>query len=254
MDHDSLAPFGEMLRVFRQNNHLTQSQLAVKLGVHRNTIGHWERGNILPETKGIVLELARRLRLNEQDARRLLEASLTALAPPWTVPLHRNRCFIGRETLLQRLHAQLTPTPTAALPQAAALSGLGGIGKTQLALEYAYRYGLEYTAVFWLAAETAESLMASAQQIAEQVQLPAKQRDDQLQMVAAVQRWLAAHTGWLVIADNVEDLDVLERMLPATRQGALLLTTRRQTLGTLAELIPVPPMQDEEGVSLLLQR
>jgi DNA-binding XRE family transcriptional regulator len=86
---------------------LTQTALATALGAHRNTIGRWERGEVLPETKGIVLELARLLRLDEQETRLLLEASLTALAPYWTVPLRRNPCFTGRDTLLQHMHIWL---------------------------------------------------------------------------------------------------------------------------------------------------
>lgn len=254
MNWSTSAPFGELLVTWRTRCNLTQTALATALGMHRNTISRWERGEGLPDTKGMVLELARLLRLNEQEARQLLEASLTALAPSWTVPLRRNPCFTGRETLLQHLHTRLTAAQPVALTPALALSGLGGIGKTQLAVEYTYRYALEYTAVFWLAAETAESLMASVQQIADQLQPPVRQTTDQRQMLAIVRRWLITHTGWLVIADNVEDLDLIQAVLPPTRQGALLVTTRRQTLGNLVEPLEVPPLKSEEGVSLLLQR
>ena len=248
------ASFGELLTTWRTRRNLTQTDLATSIGAHRNTIGRWERGEVLPETRGIVLELARKLRLDEQETRSLLEASLTALVPHWTVPFRRNSSFTGRETLLELLHTRLATAQPVALIQTSALSGLGGIGKTQLAVEYAYRYGLEYRAVFWLAAETIESLMASVQQIALQLQLPDYQATDQLQIVALVQRWLITHTNWLLIVDNVEDLDLLQSVLPPTPQGALLLTTRRQALGHLAELLEVPPMKNEEGVALLLQR
>jgi hypothetical protein len=55
-----------------------------------------------------------------------------------------------------------------------------------------------------------------------------------------------------MIADNVEDLELLQTVLPSARQGALLITTRRPTLGTLAEVLDVPPMRGEEGVTLVL--
>jgi tetratricopeptide (TPR) repeat protein len=140
------------------------------------------------------------------------------------------------------------------LTQAIALSGLGGIGKTQAALEYAYRYGQEYQAVFWLAAESSESLMVSLQQMADLLQLPEREAAEQSRLASTVRRWLASHQNWLVIADNVEDLDVLQPLLPALVQGALLLTTRRQALGTLARSLEVPPMSEEEGIELLLAR
>ncbi|MBO0790906.1 MAG: tetratricopeptide repeat protein, partial [Ktedonobacteraceae bacterium] len=138
--------------------------------------------------------------------------------------------------------------------QPVALCGLGGIGKTQVALEYAHRYASEYRAIFWLAAENAESLIPSVQQIAEQLQLPECQAAEQALMVLAVQHWLATHPDWLLIVDNVEDLDVLETVLPSLQQGAILLTTRRQALGPLADVLEVPSMSREEGVCLLLAR
>src|SRR5581483_822401 len=62
----------------------------------------------------------------------------------WNVPFARNPFFTGRDSLLERLHAHLHTTQAAALSQPQAISGLGGIGKTQLALEYSYRYRQDY--------------------------------------------------------------------------------------------------------------
>jgi DNA-binding XRE family transcriptional regulator len=77
------SSFGEMLKGFRLRRRLTQQALASALDVHRNTIGAWERGDYLPESKTMMLELAQHLRLNEQETRQFLEASLTALSPYW---------------------------------------------------------------------------------------------------------------------------------------------------------------------------
>src|SRR5262249_13435214 len=96
--------------------------------------------------------------------------------------------------------------------------------------------------------------MASVQQIADLLHLPEHQAADQSQVLAIVRRWLVSHAGWMVIADNVEDPDLLQRVLPPARQGALLLTTRHQTLSTLAQPLDVPPLNQEEGIALLLQR
>jgi tetratricopeptide (TPR) repeat protein/transcriptional regulator with XRE-family HTH domain len=254
MDRGTGAPFGSLLKTFRTRRRLTQATLATALGVHRNTIGRWERGDVLPDTRGMVLELARHLHLSEPDTRQLLEASLTALTPYWNVPYPRNPCFTGREEALATLYAALRADQAAALTQAYAVSGLGGIGKTQLAVEYAYRHALEYSAIFWLGAESAESLMTGLQRLAELLGLPERQEADQQQMVAAVHRWLSMHRDWLLICDNVEELSVLQPALPPARQGALLLTTRLQALGTLAERLEVPPMSDEEGATLVLRR
>src|SRR5262249_32301784 len=71
---------------------------------------------------------------------------------------------------------------------------------------------------------------------------------------AGVQRWLSTHGQWLLIFDNVEDLTLLQRFLPATRAGAILITTRRQALGTLAQGIELPQLSRKEGLLLLLRR
>jgi tetratricopeptide (TPR) repeat protein len=253
---NSVAPttFGELLKDFRKRRRLTQAQVAAQLGTHRNTVGTWEHGDFLPESKGIVLELARALRLDDQETRHLLEASLTALAPHWSVPLPRNPFFTGREEILEILHGHLRVDQAVAITQSSALHGLGGIGKTQIALEYAYRYALEYSAAFWIAAETEEQIIASLLHIAEMLQLSERDDKDQQRMIAAVQRWLSTYGQWLLIWDNVEDLTLLDRFLPSTRSGSILLTTRRQTLGTFARGLDLLPMEQEEGVLFLLRR
>lgn len=254
MEQITADPFGEVLRSFRKRKHLSQQILADLMGVHRNTISRWEHGDFLPESKTMVLELARHLYLNDQETRLLLEASLTALAPYWNVPFLRNPLFTGREEMLEELHQGLCTHQAVALTQSYALHGLGGIGKTHLAIEYAYRHALEYTAVFWIEAESAERIISSFLVIAELLHLPAGQQADHLQIVGAVQRWLITHQKWLLIWDNVEDLDLLQRFLPPARQGSILLTTRRKTLGVLAQSIELPTMTAEEGTLFLLRR
>ena len=133
--------FGELLKTHRKRKRLTQKQLSQQLGVHANTISSWELGSYLPDTRGLVLELARHLTLDELEARQLLEASLTALAPHWLVPLPRNPFFTGREEILEALHTQLHVEQVVALTQSYAIRGLGGIGKTQLNFLHSPRIG-----------------------------------------------------------------------------------------------------------------
>lgn len=246
--------FGELLKTFRKHQRLTQKQLAQELGVSMNTVSLWELGTHLPSSRGMVLELARHLLLNEQETRQLLEASLTALSPHWQVPFPRNPLFTGREKILKTLHTQLSVDPGTVLTQASALYGLGGVGKTQIALEYAYRHALEYGAVFWIGAETVEQIISSLLRIADVLQLPGRHDQNQERIVAAVQHWLSTHSQWLLIWDNVEDIALLDRFLPSYRQGALLITTRRQALGTSARGLNLCPMEREEGILFLLRR
>lgn len=249
-----LYSFGTLLKGFRKRRRLTQQELAGAIGVHRSAIVRWEQGDFLPQSKALVLELARCLHLDEQESRGLLEASLTALAPLWHVPLPRNPFFTGRKEVLEELHTHLRLEPAVGLTRSYALQGLGGIGKTQIALEYAYRHALDYRAVFWIGAETSENVVSSLLRVASVLGLPEREGQDQQRVLATVHRWLSTHSQWLLIWDNVEDLTLLNRFLPPARQGALLLTTRCQTLGTLARGIDLLPMQQEEGVQFLLRR
>ncbi|HET8841064.1 MAG TPA: FxSxx-COOH system tetratricopeptide repeat protein [Ktedonobacteraceae bacterium] len=253
MTRSAFSSFGTILKGFRTRRGLTQHTLAEKLGVRRNTIGNWERGDFLPQSKGVVLELARLLHLDEEEIRQLLEASLIP-APHWLVPLRRNSYFTGREEILKALHTQLGADRAVALTQSSALHGLGGIGKTQIALEYVYRYALEYSAVFWIGAETEEQIIAGLLHVAETLGLPERAERDQQLVVTAVQRWLSTHGQWLLVWDNVEDFVLLDRFLPSTRSGAILLTTRRQALGTCARGLDLLPMEQEEGILFLLRR
>lgn len=79
-------------------------------------------------------------------------------AQPWNVPFQRNLYFTGREDILKELHNALKSDKAAALAQA--ISGLGGIGKTQTAVEYAYKYRNEYNAVLWVKADSREALIS----------------------------------------------------------------------------------------------
>jgi tetratricopeptide (TPR) repeat protein len=246
--------FGTLLRSLRRRQGLTQQELAEAIGVHRRTLVRWEQGDYLPESKAIVLEVARALSLDDQETRRLLDTSLTALMPYWSVPYPRNPFFTGREEVLEMLHAQLGVDRAVALTQSSALHGLGGVGKTQIALEYAYRHALEYSAVFWIRAETTEQIISSFWQIAEILHLSECQGKEQDVVVTAVKCWLSTHSQWLCIWDNLEDLALLDQFLPAVRSGALLLTTRLQALGTFAQGISLWTMEQEEALLFFLCR
>ena len=172
----------------------------------------------------------------------------------WNVPYQRNPFFTGREDVLGSLHRTLQIENAAALSHPYGTSGLGGIGKTQIAVEYAYRYGAEYDAVFWVRADSTAALTSSFMDLAHLLNLPEQNEQDQSICIEAVQRWLRLHLGWLLICDNMDDLPIAEPFLPKLGPGHILFTTRAHALGGIAQRLEVQRMEPETGALLLLRR
>src|SRR5258708_6858706 len=179
---------------------------------------------------------------------------LSPLPPLWHVPFRRNDFFTGQEEELSQLASMLHSEQKTALMQSVAISGLGGIGKTQLALEYAYRHRQDYHAILWGNADTRGHLINNFVTIASLLDLPQKDEKDEMVIVEAVKAWLRDHTGWLLIVDNANELAHVEEFIPPAFRGHLLLTTRAQVLGGLARQFEVEVMRPEIGALLLLRR
>ncbi|KAF2732931.1 HET-domain-containing protein [Polyplosphaeria fusca] len=162
------------------------------------------------------------------------------LEAPWVVTLPRPPSFVGRETELARLHAHVSSTTS----QRLAIYGLGGCGKTALALETAYRVREHQPtcAVFWVPAVSRESFEQSYRDIAIALNVPGIAGAN-----ANVKRLVKARLSnenigsWLMVIDNADDVSVLfdpldtggseERLIdfvPHSRKGSVLFTTRNR--------------------------
>lgn len=173
----------------------------------------------------------------------------------WNVPFYRNVFFTGRDELLQRLHDQLQSGQPTAITQPQAISGLGGIGKTQLATEYAYRYRHEYKAILWVRAESQETLITSYSVLAILLNLPERDAQEQEITIQAVKIWLQTHHNWLLILDNADDLDQISPFLPLPPfSGHILITTRAHDMQSLAQRLDVETLPPQQGALFLLRR
>jgi tetratricopeptide (TPR) repeat protein len=179
-------------------------------------------------------------------------ATISVENASWSVPYRRNRFFTGREHDLSTLHEQLTKNQQIAVTQA--ISGLGGVGKTQLVIEYAYHFRSTYRIILWVQADTQETLLSDLARLAPLLDLPEQYEHEQVKVAQAVKHWMSHHSGWLLILDNVENLQLVEEWTPVDHHGAILLTTRQHETEPLAQTMVVNVFSDDDGTLFLLKR
>jgi len=268
-DASEAKKFSRPLSRLKQERELrawTQSDVAERIGTTQVNVSRWEKGITVPSPyyrqklgelfNKSIQELGLIPQNNEEVSASLApsDSKPSSSSTIWNVPYRRNPFFTGRENILSQLNTVLQNSKTAALTQAQAISGLGGIGKTQIAIEYAYRYRDEYKAILWVTASSREAFTADFVNLAALLDLPEQYEQDQEFVVRAVKSWLTTHNRWLLILDNVDNLEMLTDFLPVHSSGDVLLTTRLQALATLAQSIEVEKMGLDEGVIFLLRR
>ena len=158
----------------------------------------------------------------------------------WKVLSPQNAFFTGRSSTLEQLRAAFLARKTGVFVQA--LTGLGGIGKTQIVLEYVYRYAQTYQAIFWVTADPQGDLLADYVGIARFLHLPEQQEPNQVLIVDAIKQWFQQHEGWLLVFDNVEEVAAVNAFRPTAGNGHILITTRAQATGTIAVPFEIEPM------------
>jgi tetratricopeptide (TPR) repeat protein len=175
-----------------------------------------------------------------------------ALPSIWNVPHRRNLNFTGRGELLESLHAALTSGRTAAVTQA--ISGLGGVGKTQLAVEYAYRHLADYSIVWWVRAEEASTRAGDLAGLAVKLGVAEKDARDVRAGAEAARDWLGHNSGWLLVFDNAPGPSDCAEYLPQGSTGHVIVTSRNPNWRGVAEAMPVKVLPREMAVEFLMKR
>ncbi|KAF2676780.1 HET-domain-containing protein [Lentithecium fluviatile CBS 122367] len=200
----------------------------------------------------------------ERALERLQEEMDKVNTTPFVVPFNRNARFIGREAQLAELKEKLF---VEASTKKAALTGPGGIGKTQLALELAYRTKEEVQncLVFWISASDKESVYQSFAHIARRLNMPGWD-DEKADVRKLVQLHLSQESvgEWLLIVDNIDEAGLepagsskaisLIEFLPSSAQGAIIFTTtNRKTAVILAgqHIVDLPEMEQNMARRML---
>ena len=168
---------------------------------------------------------------------------LPVLLPP------RPRLLAGREDFLTRLHAVLTE---GARPRVLVLCGLGGAGKTSLAVEYAHRHLAEVAVAWQVSAEDPAVLAAGISELA--AQIGAREVADLRDPVASAHAVLAAYPAdWLMVFDNAPDEASIRRFIPPAGRGQVLVTSQSQHWHG-HQILDVPVLDQEVAAGFLVNR
>lgn len=199
-----------------------------------------------------------------QEVKERIDAALphVTIAPRvpeslYMVPYQRNPYFCGRDDALELLHSQLNSEVAGGDvhgQRATVVHGIGGLGKTQVAIEYTHRYRFAYDYIFWIRAETDAELSDSVAALARALRLDAGTAGLSRALSEMVKQWLeACERRWLLIFDNAEDWASLKPYWPS-RGGALLLTSQNASLAQVTRSeVRLQPFPKAEGGRLLLK-
>lgn len=206
------------------------------------------------------------------------------------LPFSRNHQFCGREDLLSKIRSTLERVALSGATEAqpmtrrvAVLHGLGGVGKSSIALEYSFRYSSSYTAVFWADATSGASFFRTARVFAEQLvahyaregislaeissflrlgglldangQIVAGEAEER-RVAGAIKEWLSIENNgrWLLILDNYDIGAVnIHDLLPTCDTGHVIITSRRSDLHALGRSLEIVEMDEQSGISLFLK-
>ncbi|MFI6392485.1 FxSxx-COOH system tetratricopeptide repeat protein [Nonomuraea sp. NPDC050547] len=186
----------------------------------------------------------------------------TARPEVWGKIPPRNKNFTGREHLLEKLRSGMTTGSagqvTVVLPKVLphALHGLGGVGKTQMAVEYAYRYGNEYDLVWWISADQRVLIRSSLAALAPYLDLPSAAAigvEDAANAALDALRRGKPYDRWLLIFDNADEPEEIRDVIP-DGPGHVLITSRNHRWEDVVEAVPVDVFSREESIAFLSKR
>jgi tetratricopeptide (TPR) repeat protein len=179
---------------------------------------------------------------------------LPAIPSVWGNVPQRLKNFTGREDVLVRLREAVSRKVTVVLPHA--LQGMGGVGKTALAIEYAHRYRSEYDLVWWVAADQRNLARASLAGLARRLELPSatgKSVDGAADAALEALRVGRPYSRWLVIFDNADQPEELKGVIPGG-DGHVLITSRNPRWEVAATKLEVDVFARHESIEFLKKR
>jgi hypothetical protein len=177
--------------------------------------------------------------------------------------------FIGREEELSCLWDYLQPARSQTR-KVAILHGLGGIGKTQLAIYFARKHKVDFTAIFWLSGKDRSTLVSALSSCLPRIQGQPMNNtttveEEVEQRASQVLQWLAmpGNSRWLIIFDNIDQYSLehdqdnygydISNFFPKADHGSIVITSRLQTLTELGKSFRVQRLMQSDAIRLLMQ-
>jgi tetratricopeptide (TPR) repeat protein len=173
------------------------------------------------------------------------------------VPYRRNPHFVGRKTLLTALRQKLIEEIPGKQNHCIALYGIGGVGKTQCALEYAYSSKDFYGRVYWISAVDQTSLFSGFQSLAKKAQIQVPRDGTPSEIAGAVLLWLKTVPKWLLIFDNLDEFSIISDVLPSgtSEMNHVLITTRNRFTSKIpAEPLEIPVFGEDDSINFFLSQ
>ncbi len=167
--------------------------------------------------------------------------------------------FKGREGAIEELERHLTRHGSAAIVQPEAITGMGGIGKTRLAVEYAWRHQDDFDALLFVSAGTPEDLATNFARLCgpEVLDLAEYRLGKQPEQYEAVLQWLQKNAGWLLIFDNVDTVAAVaavQALVPKLSGGQVVITSRIARWEGSVRTLVLDLLSEEAAVDYLLER
>ena len=166
----------------------------------------------------------------------------------WNLPVPRALDFFGRDDTLVKLREALQRRERGST---VSITGLGGVGKTTLAAEYAYRYAADYDVVWWVRAENASVLAGDFSVLAGLLHL---QTSNQPLAVDASLTWLRHNRKWLLVFDNAADLETIRPFIPEPTIGHVIITSRNPLWRAKSQVLPLEVLAREASLAFLEKR
>ncbi|KAL1920685.1 uncharacterized protein VTP21DRAFT_1062 [Calcarisporiella thermophila] len=214
------------------------------------------RGNVHAETGANISignNISYNISLEEWSSAKMTSPNKEVKSAFYNVP-HENKAFVERPDIFKKMEDALFAGPSGGC-KIAALSGLGGMGKTQLMLRFSYLHRTKYDFVFWLNVDSWSMAADSFRSLALYLGIPERILEEKSEdkSIEWVRNWLETRSKWLLLLDNLDDriADQIFQILPR-EGGHIILTTRGPIPSKCATIINVGNMKENEALSALL--